>query len=161
MLSQEIYNVTEDRLPRSGFSGKFKTHVNGYSLLLLVMACFRNKTSSPLFLVDESAEKMQFFHSVEISVSCWKAAVTFRLNGFCLFRLKIPEIDVRELSAYENVAWWKFLVDFYFLQIRVDGTFEFLLIKTPKHEYKTCHPKWRKFKYILEFYTTWILSKAK
>ena len=29
------------------------------------------------------------------------------------FQTEIPDIDFRELSAYENVAWWKFLVDFY------------------------------------------------
>ena len=29
------------------------------------------------------------------------------------FQTEIPDIDFRELSAYEYAAWWKFLVDFY------------------------------------------------
>ena len=38
----------------------------------------------PPFFLSMKVQKIAIFHSVEISVSCWKAAVTFRLNG-CVF----------------------------------------------------------------------------
>jgi len=93
-------------------SGKFKTHVNGYSLLLLVMACFRNKTSSPLFLVDESAEKMQSFIPLKIP-----SAVVWQLWlldwSFLSIQTENSGYWFPRTECVRNVAWWKFLVDFF------------------------------------------------
>jgi len=158
MLSQEIYNVTEDRSPRSGF-GQIQNTRQRIQPSLLVMACFRNKTSSPLFLVDESAEKMQSFIPLKIP-----SAVVWQLWlldwSFLSIQTENSGYWFPRTECVRNVAWWKFLVDFFPFKYVWFGMFVFLLLKRQNTKYKTCHPKWRKFKSIFEFYT-WIFSKAK
>jgi len=93
-------------------SGKFQNTRQRIQPSLLVMACFRNKTSSPLFLVDESAEKMQSFLPLKIPSAVVRQL--WLLNWSLLsFQTEIFGYWFPRTECVRNVAWWKFLVDFF------------------------------------------------
>ena len=73
----------EDRLPNPVF-GQIPKHTStDTAFFYWSWRVFEIKPHPPFFL-SMKVQKNAIFHSVEISVSCWKAAVTFKLNG-CVY----------------------------------------------------------------------------
>ena len=149
----------EDRLPRSGFRANSKHTSTDTAFFYWSWRVFEIKPHPPFFLSMKVQKKCNFFFCCNFR-QLLEGSCDFLTERFPSFQTEnsgywFPRTEcVRKCSMVEISCW------FLFLQIRVTGTFVSLLIKTPKHEYKTCHPKWRKIKYIFEF-NTWIFSKAK